>query len=81
MIIFLDSRGFHGKYEPGTNIMVGTNLTRAGTHIIGRNKYYSCLAFRPERFTARNEYYATPASVVAQPGMGTASRAAAVVHQ
>ena len=64
--IFLDSRGFHGKYEPGTNIMVGTNLTRAGTHIIGRNQYYSCLAFRPERLTARNEYYATPFSVAPQ---------------
>jgi hypothetical protein len=36
-------------------------LRRAGTHIIGRNQYYSCLAFRPERLTAWNEYYATPA--------------------
>jgi hypothetical protein len=39
--------------------MVGTKLTRAGTRIIGRNQYYSCLAFRLEQLIARNEYYAT----------------------
>jgi hypothetical protein len=54
---------FQGKYEPGTNIMVGTNITQAGTHVIDRNQYYSCLAFRPECLTARNKYYATPVTV------------------
>ena len=30
---------------PGTNIMAGTNITRAGTNIMTRNEYYATPPF------------------------------------
>ena len=38
------------EYVPGTNIMAGTNITRAGTNIMTRNEYYRILTFRLEHF-------------------------------
>ena len=59
---------FPDRCEAGTNIMVGTNLTQAGTYmyIIGRNEYYMCLAVQSERLTARNKN-ATASDIILLP--------------